>query len=59
MNKIDLKKMESVQGGDAIEGVCIGVGVGTAVLAAANIWNPGGWVIAGVTVSCGLYTIFK
>lgn len=59
MKTIDLKKMENIQGGDAIEGVCIGFGIGSTVLGLANVWNPPGWVLIGAGVGCGLYSIFK
>lgn len=59
MKKVDFKTMENLKGGDAIEGVCIGFGVGTAVLGAANVWNPAGWVLIGAAAGCGLYSIFK
>ncbi|WP_457617976.1 hypothetical protein [Lutibacter sp.] len=59
MKKIDLQKLENIQGGDFIEGACAGFGIGTTVLALANVWNPSGWLLLGVGVGCAGYAILR
>jgi hypothetical protein len=62
MRELQLKDMESLQGGDFVTGMCWGVGGAAAIttiganaaylgLAAANFWNPAGWVMGAFAVA--------
>lgn len=73
MKKLELNKMENLQGGDFVTGVCSGLGIAggvTAVganavalgIAATNFWNPAGWLagaFAVAAIGCGSYVGYK
>ena len=54
MKTLELTKMEELQGGDFVGGVCGGIGAASAVYAiglSTNWWNPVGWVSAAFLVA--------
>lgn len=61
MENIVIIEMEKLQGGDFIDGFCVPVVAGEAVLlagAAMNWWNPAGWVMATGAIAaagCAIY----
>lgn len=63
MKQLEIKHLEEINGGDAIDGFCAGVAIGDAVYAVGaltNFWNPVGWVswtLIGVSVACAAYVL--
>jgi len=50
MEKLTIRQMEIINGGDFIDGFCAAIGGGSIIYAIGvetNFWNPIGWVSAG------------